>query len=300
MKRINFIFIMLIISIAGKAQFRAVMENVISGDKNIYTVFSDKTHYRYELTQDGQKMIIIVDPGANKTRILLPDKRFYLQVPCNSMMSLENDPVQSYAMLKSHYTEKDAGKEDVAGFACDKKEIYADNDKVITAWIAEALNFPVKMINHLNENTYMNLKDISEWQPDESLFKTPDGYTQVDERMRPVIPEPPAPEKWTVKRVQLPFHGDVSRGEILVFTIDKTAHYKVIVENKTDKPAKMIRYFFKDGKEAPEKIEGPERFRTTRLYSGEKVPETLILDPGYDIHFNVFEGTMLFDIHEEE
>ena len=290
---------MLIISSGSQAQFRAVMENVKSGEKEIYTVFSDHTQYRYELTQDGQKMIIIVNPEVNKTWIMLPDKKFYLQEACNDMMVLQNDPVQAYAMMKTHFTEKDAGKEKVEGYTCDKKEIYDDNNIIITTWIAGALNFPVKMVNHVNENTYMNLKDIRKWQPDETLFRVPEGYTQVDERMRPVIPEPPAPDKWETQKVQLPYQGDVSRGTLLIIPVKADGHYKMITENKTDKPAKIIRYSFRGGKELPAKIQGPEKYRTSRLYPGEKIPGTFIWKAGNEIHIKVFEGTMHLDIHAE-
>jgi len=299
MKRALFILALLMVSIAGRAQFRATMDNVRSGNKDVYTVYSDKTQYRYEFVQDGQKMAIIVKPQANKTLILLPDKKFYIEQACDGMMSRRNDPVQSFAAMKKDYTEKDAGKETLEGYVCDKKEIYADNDKIITAWIAGALNFPVKMVNHLYENTYMNLKDIRKWKADPTYFEVPAGFTRVDDRMRPVIPEPPAPEKWTTHTVQLPFSGEISRGTVLKFTIDTEGHYKMTAENKTDKPAKIIRYSLKDGKELPENIQGPEKYRTLRLYPGDKVPDTFIWKAGGEIEIKSFEGSMLLDIHKE-
>ena len=299
MKQLLFILFFIPIGSQGFSQFKANMENVISGDKELYSVYSDKTQYRYDFTQDGQKMIIIVKPELNKTLILLPDKKLYMQQTCDGMMSRQNDPVQAYTLMKATYTEKDAGKENVEGFECSKKEIYADNDKIITAWYSESLNFPVKMVNHLYENTYMNLKDIQSWKPDQGFFKVPDDYTEVDDRMRPVIPEPPAPEKWTTQKVQLPFGGELSRGTLLIFTIEKEAHYKMIAENKTDKPAKIVRYSFREGKELPENIQGPEKYRTLRIYPGEKIPDTFIWKEGQEIHIKVFEGTMHLDIKEK-
>lgn len=298
MRHITFC-IAIFLFVDAHAQFRATMENVKSGEKEIYTVFSDKTQYRYELTQDGQKMIIIVKPAVNKTWILLPDKKFYIQEACDGMMSRQNDPVQAYVMMKANYTEKDAGSESMEGFTCDKKEIYADKDKIITTWFAKSLNFPIKMVNHLYKNTYMDLKNIGKWQPDLAVFMVPDGFTQVDERMRPVIPEPPPPNKWTTKKVQLPFQGNVSRGTLLIIPVKTEGHYKMIEENKTDKPAKIIRYSFRDGKELPENVQGPEKYRTSRLYPGEKIPETFIWKTGNEVHIKVFEGTIHLDIHAE-
>ena len=79
MKQLLFILFFIPIGSQGFSQFKANMENVISGDKELYSVYSDKTQYRYDFTQDGQKMIIIVKPELNKTLILLPDKKFYMQ-----------------------------------------------------------------------------------------------------------------------------------------------------------------------------------------------------------------------------
>ncbi len=300
MKKAILFYLILSLNSQGFSQFKASMENVMNGNKEIYTVYSDKTQYRYEFTQDGQKMIIIVKPEDNKTLILLPAKKFYIQQACDGMMSRQNDPVQAYAMMKSTYTEKDAGKENVEGIECNKEEIYADNDKIITAWIAESLNFPVKMVNHLYENTYMNLKDIRKWKPDAAFFEVPADYTEVDERMRPVIPEPPAPEKWTTKKVTLPFQVEVSRGTELVFSIDKDSHYDLTVENKTDKPAKIIRSTWRDGKELPLNKQGPVKFRTYRLYPGEKSHPTLIWKAGDVVRIKVYEGTMALSVKEEE
>jgi len=123
---------------------------------------------------------------------------------------------------------------------------------------------------------------------------------RVDERGRPMIPEPPAPTQWTTQTVHLPFQGAVSRGTILKFTIDKEGHYKMIAENKTDKPAKIIRYSLRDGKELPENIQGPEKYRTLRLYPGEKIPDTFIWKAGQEIMIRVFEGTMLLNIYFEK
>ena len=299
MKKPLFLFLIFSLNHPGFSQFKASMDYVKTGNKEAYTVYSDKTQYRYEFTQNNEKMIIIVKPQINKTLILLPAKKFYIQQDCDGMMSRQNDPVQAYAMMKANYTEKDAGKENVEGFACNKKEIYAGNDKIITARYSESLNFPVKMVNHLYENTYMNLKDIQNWKPDPDFFVVPTDYTEVDDRMRPVIPEPPAPEKWETKTVQLPFHGNISRGILLKFSIGKEAHYKMIAENKMNKPAKIIWYSFREGKELPEKIQGPEKNRTLRLYPGEKVPDTFIWKEGQEIHIKVLEGTMHLDIQEK-
>ena len=305
MKRILIISICLYLASSAFSQFQATMSYTPGNEARIYTVYSDLHQYRYEFMKNGEKGIVIVKPEANQTFILMPAKKFFMKTACDDFSSLMNDPVQASLHFKESQKEKLVGDEQMYGYNCAKKEFYMDYPDpdedvlVYTVWFSKALNFPVKIENHTRKNNYMLLSDVKNWVPQESYFKIPDGFTEVDEQMRPVIPEPPAPKQWTTKTVQLPFQGKVSRGTLLKFTIDKEAHYKMILENKTDKPVKIIRYSFRDGKELPEKVQGPEKYRTSRLYPGEKVPDTFIWKAGNTILIKSYEGTMYLDIHAE-
>lgn len=286
-------------------QFQAKMSYTPGNEARIYTVYSDLHQYRYEFLENGEKGIVIVKPEANQTYILMPARKFYMKTACDDFNSLMNDPVQASLHFKESHKEKLVGNEQMYGYNCAKKDFYMDYPDpdedvlVYTIWFSKALNFPVKIENHPRKNVYMELYDIKSWKPQAAIFTIPESYTEVDGRMRPVIPEPPAPKQWTTKTVKLPFQGELSRGTLLKFTIDKEAHYKMILENKTEKPAKIIRYSLREGKELPENIQGPEKYRTSRLYPGEKRPNTFIWKEGNEILIKVYEGTMDLDIHEE-
>ena len=86
----------------------------------------------------------------------------------------------------------------------------------------------------------------------------------------------------------------------MVFSIDKGGHYDLTVENKTDKPAKIIRSTWRDGNELPFNKQGPVKFRTYRLYPGEKSHPTLIWKAGDVVRIKVYEGTMALTLKEEE
>jgi len=82
-------------SLTLAAEFSADM-NVTEGDNTTTNKFYVKdTKYRIETMEEGQEIIIIVDQGANLTRVLNVNENSYLEMPCDDMRSLANDPFQS-------------------------------------------------------------------------------------------------------------------------------------------------------------------------------------------------------------
>ena len=195
------------------AQFQARLVNSFSGSERNYAVYSDLDRYRYEFEEDGMKGIVIVNPAANQTAVLVPDKKYVHHTTCDGMMSRMNDPVQSYEAYKKYGPEQVVGNESLNGYDCTKKEVFQGDTKVFTAWHADKLNFPVRIVAHYSENMFMELRDIKKWKVDPSYFEIPADYTAVDEEMRPIIPEPPPPDSWTETTASIPYDGTLKRGE---------------------------------------------------------------------------------------
>lgn len=307
MKRSTLFFALFFVVFPVFCQFSAIMRNAYSGGEKTYKVWSDGVNYRYEFSEEGSPGIIIFRPEENKTFILMPEKKVFITRACDDMYTLMNDPVQGSLHFadQKDITGITAGHEKVMGYDCVKKEYYLtyDNgDKVLTnvVWFSEELNFPLKITFGAGQKVRMELSDLQKWKPQKEYFQVPEGYTEVDERGNKVIPEPPAPEKWTTKKVALPFQIEVSRATELVFSIDKGGHYDLTVENKTDKPAKIIRSTWRDGKELTLNVQGPVKYRTYRLYPGEKFHLTLIWKAGDVVRIKVYEGTMALSLKEEE
>ena len=298
MKRLLIIFLFFYFSSFAFCQFQAIMTNVMKSKELTSTVYSDLKQYRYEFEEDGIKGVMIVNQEANQTFILMPDKKFFRKTTCDDMFSAMNDPVQSYQQYKQYGKEKSVGNELINGLNCIKKELYRGDSKVYTMWFSEELNFPVKIINH-PANVYMQLSDIKKWKPQDSFFMVPGDYTEVDNKMRPVIPEPPAPEKWVIKTVSLPFEGTIKRGTKLKFKIIERKKCNLSYANNTDKPAKFIRHSFRDGKEKPDDEQGPIKYRTFRLYPGDKSSSAYVWEPGNEILIEVYEGEIYFNIFSE-
>ena len=275
------------------------MLNVVNGKEQSYDVYSELKQYRYEFVEDNMKGIVIVNPDANKTFILFPENKLVHKTTCDGMMSRMNDPVQSYMWNKKYGEEKSAGDEEVSGHKSKIKDLYQGDSKVFTVWYSEELNFPLKILSHLAENTYMELKDIESWKPETSYFVIPEDYTAVDERMRPVIPEPPAPENWDIKEASIPFKGTISRGTKLKIKVSKTVYHKLLISNDSEDPSKVVRHLIRNGQELSDDEQGPLEYRSVRLHSGEKKTYTFDWKAGDVVILEVHEGNMNMEIFPE-
>ena len=296
---LKILFFIVPISTFSQSAFRAEMINVRSGSERVYRIQSDGSKYRYDFEESGMKGIVIVDPIKGKTAILMPDEKYVHYTDINSRTSLMNDPYQSFQHMKKKYEEKQAGRETVSGYECDKKELYASDRKIVTAWYSDKLGFLLKMVNNTSENTFMELREIKPGKIDESIFMIPDNYTEVDERMRPVIPEPPAPDSWEMKKASIPMKGEFKRGDLISFDIPESRNYIVILNNNTDKPAKIIRIGMRDGKELPDNEQGPLSYRSRRLYAGESFNSVYSWKAGDEKLIQVHEGIINIEIIPE-
>jgi hypothetical protein len=293
------LLLVIVVSINTFCQFTAKMINVVDGKERNYIVYSDLKQYRYEFDEDGMQGVVIVNPDKNQTSILLPEMKFVHKTTCDGIMSRMNDPVQAYIWYKNQSEEKIAGTEEISGYNCTKKELLQSDATVFTLWHAEQLNFPVKITSHFSDNTHMELKDIEPWTADASYFKIPEGYTEVDERMRPVIPEPPAPESWEIKEASVPYEGTVARGTKFKIKIGQSVYHKLAISNETAEPAKIIRHLVRNGQELSDDQQGPLHYRSSRLYSGENKTYTFDWKEGDIVIIEAYEGKMHIKIFPE-
>jgi len=291
---------MLPVVIQGQISFKADLVNVKNGEKTIYQLQSDGTNYRYDFEESGMKGIVVVNPEKGKTAILMPDKKFVHYTELTSGISMANDPFQSFLSMRKRYTEKISGTEKLNGYDCEKSELYYDDQKLFTAWYSETLNFLLKMINNREPDTYVELSEIKPGKVDLGVFKVPEDYTEVDQRMRPIIPEPPPPDSWNAIKATLPLKGEFKRGDLISFKVPETINYKIILKNESDEPAKIIRIALREGKELELNEQGPLRYRTKRLFKDESSSDTYSWKAGDDKIIQVHEGKLLIEVVPEE
>ena len=298
-------FVMLIMAFVcsgsiSMAQFTATMKNVVKGNKRIYQVYHDGENYRYEFTENGMDGVVIVSPSQNKTSILVPEKKYVHHTTCDDVMSRMNDPVQSVMTIKGRYKETQSIEGEIAGYKCSKSELFAGDQKVFTLWFSEELNFPLRIENNFGRDTYMELSGIKTQKIDAKKFMVPTDYTEVDDRMRPKIPEPPPPDSWTNVELSLPVDRVFRRGEKIMINVNKDTNYRLTAINNSDSPAKFIRSQWKDGAELPEDKQGPLKYRTKRIFKGEKFSNVYHWKAGEQVLIEVHEGALQLQLDLEK
>lgn len=285
--------------LSGQESFKAKMTNAKQGTKEIYRIQSDGDKYRCEFEEGVEKGVVIVEPSKGKTAILFPSKKLVHFTETSSPISRTNDPVQAVMTLKDRYTEKKMGEETLAGFTCEKTELFAADQKIFTVWFSQKLNFPLRIQNHIAHDTYMELSNIELQKVTPSVFEIPEGYTEVDSRMRPTIPEPPAPETWHTVEIELPLNKEYSRGDLIRFKVPETQNYILSLTNNSTNPAKIIRKTFRDSKELSDNEQGPIKYRTKRLFENEKFKNTYAWKAGDTKILEVHEGKLNIEIQGE-
>ena len=127
----------------------------------------------------------------------------------------------------------------------------------------------------------------------------PEGYLEVDDEMRPMIPEPDPPETWEESELSVPVDMQVSRGMLIIVPIDETEYHKFIIENTGDTPAKFIYHMYVDGVELPDDVQGTEEYRSDRLHMGENYRMTHTWKAGQVIKIKFYEGNASLKIYKE-
>lgn len=291
--------LILSLSLSLMGQFTGTLTNVVNGTVRTFKVFSDLENYRYEFEESGIKGVVIAFPGENKMWLLMPDEKYIHKTTADDFRMVSNDPVAGIKMYAAYGDVKKVGNEQVMGYDCDVTEYYQGETKIFTAWHASELNFIIKATNHMAEDSYMELTDINDWDADPSMFQEPEGYTEVDERMRPVIPEPEPPSSWTPVTQELPIDKTFERGIKLHFTVNYDKYTKVKFTNETESPAKVIYYQSVDGISLPEDEIGPLSYRTQRLLPGENKTLTFDLKQGQELTVEFHEGKMKMEAGPE-
>jgi len=199
MKRYNTIFlkcicllIMVIIIMAGiasAADFTGKLklkldDEIIEGD-----IFVSGPKYCLVLEQDGEKGKVIVDTEKNETTIILFSIKEYRTIASDDMMSLMNDPFQSYQYSLGYGDEEFMGIEMVQGYECDVYQIAMDDTTVMAKWHAKSLDFPIKIVGYGQQGQQeriIEITDIEEKAVDASIFVVSEGFTKwVDPKSLP-------------------------------------------------------------------------------------------------------------------
>ncbi len=205
--------------------FSADMIITEAGNTATNKIFVKDSSYRMETTEDGLEIIVIVDQGANLSRVLNVNEKAYIEMPCDDMRSLANDPFQALkATIDTPGIEKkDLGSETINGIECDKSVLLWGGSKFYTYWMSGKYDFPIKIIHGEGEKV-VELKNIKESTIDAGIFKLPNGYSAMEESQPVTQTQPEATKskfpEWvanvpSAKVMTPPFEQVMTAGDIV-------------------------------------------------------------------------------------
>ncbi|MBN1766075.1 MAG: discoidin domain-containing protein [Sedimentisphaerales bacterium] len=147
-------------------------------DEKTGRIYVKGDRYRMELAEPvGPNLVVIVDPTANKTRVLVPKYKMYMELPTDDSMSQMNDPFQAVEAMLKYYSIKDDGTEEVLGYECNRQLIHYEDQQIMHRFNAQKLGFPI-MLKYLGQDDmYTELSNIKEKPISDDMFAIPEGYT---------------------------------------------------------------------------------------------------------------------------
>lgn len=212
-------------------------------------IYVKGSKYCLDLVEDGEQIIVIVDPDAKRTIVISVSMKEYQDLAIDDMTSVMNDPIQGYAYTAGMGEEKNAGTETINGFECDKFVISMMDTDVMSKWVSKKLGFPIKIIAHGPPDRIMELTNIKEGSIDETKFNIPEGFTKwIDPETLPVEPPEWAAGIASAPVMKPPFEHDMAAGDIVRITVELGKSLKIKSENKSEANAEAKVVPFKDGR----------------------------------------------------
>ena len=173
------------------------------GDETIEgKLFVKGNQYRMDLEEQGEKLSILVDRESGKTTIIIHSQKSAREIPNSNLQSLSNNPFESYKTILEKYSSREKGSVTIAGYKCKEIEIYEEDQDLMTAWVSEKLNWPLKIILKRDPPWETELKNIEEKDLGDDLFQVPKDYdlsamAEAKKEAEPVKEEPEKTEDLT-------------------------------------------------------------------------------------------------------
>ena len=160
------------------SEFKGKLKITLDEDRMEGDIFVSGQRYCLALEQYGEKVKIIVDTDKRTTNIINYAEKQYRIIPSDDMISLMNNPFQSYQYTLSRGEESCIEREMLQGYECEICQIIVSDTPLMTKWHAKKLDFPIKMVQHGQQERMIEIVEIEEKGTDVSVFTIPEGFTK--------------------------------------------------------------------------------------------------------------------------
>lgn len=179
--------LLLVMSNTLFGQWQATIVTSVYASERTYNIWSDLSNYRYEYHGPERNDAVIVNHDSNESTFMLLGKKKVHYTKTDGKLSQANNPIRSYFYYLQDGIEKDEGTEEIQGYTCKKTSIYEDGIKMITKWYSGDLKITLKLEGHVPGVLSLEIKDISDWNPDPEMFKVPDDFIEVDQNQKIIV-----------------------------------------------------------------------------------------------------------------
>jgi hypothetical protein len=146
-------------------------------------IYVASEHMRVNVDKAGQQTAVITDFASKKVNVLMVQQRLYMEHTSemigrgpNLTRDLRPYDPENPCANQPDVTCKKIGVEKVDDRARDHWEFTDKNGKVANIWIDQKLRFPIKLVS---PDSTVTLTNISEGEPDASLFQIPPDYQKM-------------------------------------------------------------------------------------------------------------------------
>jgi hypothetical protein len=220
------------------ADFSAKVKIKLGEELSEGDIFVSGQKYCLELVQYGEKGKIIVDSEKNDTTIILYSDKEYMTISSDDMISLMNNPFQSYQYTLAQGEEVSMGSETLQGYECEVYQIIISDTPIMSKWQAKNLDFPIKIVQHGEPERTIEITDIEEKAVDPLIFAIPESFTKwIDPASLPG--EPP---EWTADMeasplMTPPFEEKMAPGDIVRIKVESGKSLAVKAEGISESGA---------------------------------------------------------------
>ncbi len=187
-------------SVAEATSFTGDLQMCTGEDTISGKIFVTANFYRMDIKQHGDHFSVIVDRNAGMTRVLLPERKQYIEIKSADPVSRMSDPFQGLTFLWTSADEKDLGIDTFNDYECQKRVLSMQGQDIMTYWYATRLDFPIKITNLVSPGTFAEISYISEGPIKENVFAIPPGYA----KMAAPGSEPPEVPDWADEVAKAP------------------------------------------------------------------------------------------------
>src|SRR3974390_1802507 len=155
---------------------------------------------RLDMASGGPQSAPIPDFATKTTDMLMIDQKMYVEYTASQTTrpgarAKLSDGLKPYdpehpCASQTDVTCKKIGVETVSGRPCDHWEVTGKDGKVTNVWIDQKLHFPIKLAS---QDSTILLSNITEGEPNASLFRVPGDFQRMDTRGKTAssTPRPP-------------------------------------------------------------------------------------------------------------